>query len=140
MQSIGNQPKGIHRYSSTMLAYPNGRSPDISERIILGNLIIDLAGQDVHVGSERVRLTRLQFELLVLLAGDAGRVVSRERILTTVWGDASEGPNRKLNIQISRLRKRIQGSLPVIETIQSRGYRLRIPTDNGAARRRSAVS
>ena len=57
-----------------------------ADTIQVGEVMINLAGHRVHAGSAPVDLTKREFELLAMLARDAGIVLEREQILSTVWG------------------------------------------------------
>ena len=93
--------------------------------IRLGNLTIDRDRYDVWVGERRIDLTLVEFELLFHLAHNAGKVLSRQRLLEIVWGSAAAGDSQKLTVHISRLRKKITASRPwAIRTVKKRGYAL----------------
>jgi two-component system response regulator RstA len=101
----------------------------MATRITLGNLTIDRDRYDVWVGERRVDLTFVEFELLFLLARNAGKVVPRQRIFEAIWGDESERDPHKLTVHISRLRKKITASRPwKIQTVKKRGYALMNPS------------
>lgn len=93
--------------------------------IVLGNLTVDRDRYEVRIGGKRVALTFVEFEILFYLARNAGRVVSRERLLRAVWGEDPQDGDRKLTVHISRLRKKLRGSEPWrIQTVTKRGYAL----------------
>lgn len=91
--------------------------------IVLNNLSISRENFDVWVDDGRVAVTYLEFELLFLLASQAGRVVSIEDICARLWGDGASNVS-KLTVHVSRLRKKIAGSSWVIRTVKKRGYSL----------------
>jgi DNA-binding response OmpR family regulator len=95
-------------------------------RITLGNLIIDRGRVAVWVGGGLVDLTYVEFELLHILARNAGQVISRQRLMRSVWNESPPpGGDRKLTVHMSRLRTKLQGSYPWrIETYTRRGYGL----------------
>lgn len=93
------------------------------EPIDLGNVSIDRDRFEVRVGGRPVDLTFVEFELLCQLANNAGKVMTRRRLLEAVWGDSGSEGDRKLTVHVSRLRKKIAGSRPWrIETVTKRGY------------------
>lgn len=97
----------------------------MSSTITLGNIVIDRSRYDVLVGNQRIELTYVEFELLSVLARNAGKVVTRSRLLHSVWNDPDPDDDRKLTVHLSRLRKKLQGSYPwQIETYTKRGYAL----------------
>ena len=105
--------------------------------IDLGNVSIDRARFEVRVAGRRVDLTFVEFELLCELAKNAGKVMTRERLLRAVWSERSPEGDRKLTVHVSRLRKKIGDSWPWrIETVTKRGYVLA----DKAARQGASVS
>jgi DNA-binding response OmpR family regulator len=102
-------------------------------RIELGNVTIDRDRFEVRVGERRVDLTFVEFELLYQLARNAGKVLTRSRLVSAVWHEPASGENRKLTVHMSRLRTKMRGSSPwQIETVTKRGYAL-VPEDGGFA-------
>ena len=103
-------------------------------QIVLGNLVIDHDRYEVWVEEKRVGLTFLEFELLMLLARNAGKVVARDRLIRTIWGAPMEGQDRKLTVHMSRLRKKLERSQSWhIQTITKRGYALMNPNSEPRA-------
>ena len=97
----------------------------MKSRIVLGNVIIDRDRFEVWVGDERIELTFVEFELLCMLARNAGKVIPRSRLLLAVWNERSTGEDKKLTVHMSRLRKKLRGSNRWrIETVTKRGYAL----------------
>jgi two-component system alkaline phosphatase synthesis response regulator PhoP len=93
--------------------------------IMLGNLTIDRDRFEATVEGRRIDLTFVEFELLYALARNAGKALSRDRLVAAVWQTPSDQTHR-LTVHISRLRKKLHGSAPwQIETITKRGYILR---------------
>jgi DNA-binding response OmpR family regulator len=93
--------------------------------ITLGNVTIDRDRFEVWVDVRRVDLTFVEFELLCHLARNAGKVVARPKLVQAIWNEPPRGPDRKLTVHMSRLRKKMRGSRPWhIETITKRGYAL----------------
>ena len=87
-------------------------------------LVIDEAGRRVTVSGELVELTRIEFELLARLAGQAGRVASKTDLLAWVWG--FEGYDQNLvEVHISSLRRKLGASAKLIQTVRGVGYVLR---------------
>lgn len=89
----------------------------------LGNVSIDRDRFEVWVAGRQVDLTFVEFELLHELAKNAGKVMTRQRLLQTVWSERNSVGDRKLTVHVSRLRKKIGDSWPWrIETVTKRGY------------------
>jgi DNA-binding response OmpR family regulator len=73
-----------------------------------------------------VELTRLEFDLLYYLLANAGRVLTRKRLLEEVWGYDFAGDTRAVDSAIKRLRARLRTALPQadpIEAVRGVGYR-----------------
>jgi DNA-binding response OmpR family regulator len=111
--------------------------------IHLGDLKIDILNRTVRVGMSELHLTSLEQSLLYLLAANAGRVVTREEILDTLWGVDYVAESNVVDRQIRNLRARLQNDWKrprFIATIPGRGYRF-LPTFNAdVAEDREAVS
>src|SRR6266568_119992 len=93
--------------------------------IRLGELEIDILNCTVRVGTSQQQLTPLEQSLLYLLAANAGRVVTREEILDTLWGVDYVADSNVVDGQIRNLRARLQNDwrLPrLIVTEPGRGY------------------
>ena len=98
--------------------------------IRLGELEIDILNRTVKAGTSNLHLTSLEQSLLYLLAANAGRVVTREEILDTLWGADYVAESNVVDRQIRNLRARLQNDWRqprFIATIPGRGYRF-LPT------------
>jgi len=73
---------------------------------------------------QQVRLTRKEKELLAMLTQNAGRCVSRETLLRTIWQYAEGTRTRTVDVHIAHLRKKLAGSPISIETVTGIGYKL----------------
>ena len=99
-----------------------------SQVLRAGELSIDLERYDVTVAGRRVSLTYKEFQLLVLLASNPGRVYSRENLLSQIWGYDYLGGTRTVDVHVRRLRSKIEApGRSFIETIYLVGYRFKIP-------------
>ena len=91
-----------------------------------GDLVMDLANYTVHVAGRPVELTYKEYELLRFLATNRGRVISRETLLSKVWGYDFYGGARTVDVHIRRLRSKIEDRHNTfIETVRNVGYRFR---------------
>ncbi len=98
--------------------------------IKLGELEINILNRTVRAGTSELHLTSLEQSLLYLLAANAGRVVTREEILDTLWGVDYVAESNVVDRQIRNLRARLQNDWRqprFIATIPGRGYRF-LPT------------
>jgi two-component system KDP operon response regulator KdpE len=100
----------------------------VPTRLEVGALTIDLGRREVRVEERDVRLTPLEYRLLVLLARHAGLVLTHRQILREVWGQAYAGQTHYLLVFMAQLRKKIEPD-PArprwLVTEQGVGYRLR---------------
>jgi two-component system phosphate regulon response regulator PhoB len=88
------------------------------------HLAIDFDQQSALLDSERMTLTRKEYDLLALLVQHAGEIIPREALLMQVWGYGSEIRTRTLDVHVRRLRKKLGGYADqYIETIFGIGYR-----------------
>jgi two-component system phosphate regulon response regulator PhoB len=88
-------------------------------------LEIDFRAKTVVLDREPVRLTHMEFQVLTILAQNAGEIVPRSALLANVWGYGPEIRTRTLDVHIRRLRGKLKDySRKHIETIFGIGFRL----------------
>lgn len=97
------------------------------DRIKLGSVMIDLAAHEVTVDGRATTLTQQEFALLKFLAGNRGRVFSRQQLLERVWGVSYYGGSRTVDIHVRRLRMKLGKDNVPIETVRGVGYKLKTP-------------
>ncbi|MFO7648693.1 MULTISPECIES: winged helix-turn-helix domain-containing protein [Halomonas] len=94
-------------------------------RLVFGNLEIDSATREAWLEGGRIDLTSAEFDLLWLLASNAGRVLTREEIFSQLRGIRYDGQDRSIDVRVSRIRPKI-GDDPNqphrIKTVRSKGY------------------
>ena len=94
----------------------------------VGDLSIDQERYEVTVAGRRVALTYKEFQLLVLLASNPGRVYTREALLSQIWGYDYLGGTRTVDVHIRRLRSKVESpGRSFVETIWNVGYRFKAP-------------
>jgi DNA-binding response OmpR family regulator len=98
----------------------------VAERIVSGDLAIDLLAHEVTVAGRPVDVTRIEFDLLVALARSPRRVLTREQLIEAVW-DAPVDSSHVLDAHLSRLRCKIgqAGGERIAHAVRGIGYRLR---------------
>ena len=89
-----------------------------------GPIVIDADRHSVSVGGQEVKLTAKEFLLLQYLVQHRGRVLSRDLLLTDVWGYQYTGGTRTVDVHIRRLREKMPVLADAIETIKQFGYKL----------------
>ena len=95
------------------------------ERYCDARLEVDFQRQAVVLDRKPVRLTKMEFLLLTILAQNAGEIVPRAAMLAQVWGYRREIRTRTLDVHIRRLRRKLGDYGPKhIETIFKLGHRL----------------
>jgi DNA-binding response OmpR family regulator len=111
--------------------------------IKIGDLEIDILKRTVRAGTSELHLSSLEQSLLYLLAANAGRVVTREEILDTLWGVDYVAESNIVDRQIRNLRARLQDDWHeprFIATVPGRGYRFLATIDTEATHELGAVS
>jgi two-component system response regulator RstA len=76
----------------------------------IGSLEVDTSSRKVSVAGQQVPLTTMEFDVLSMLANDAGNVVKREDLYTHVIGIEYDGNDRGLDVHVSRIRRKLQRS------------------------------
>jgi two-component system KDP operon response regulator KdpE len=97
-----------------------------------GDVAIDLAGRTVTKSDEQVKLTKIEFDLLAVLARNAGKVVTHRHLLKEVWGPHAVHEPHYVRVFMANLRKKLEDepSRPqLLLTEQGVGYRLREAED-----------
>ena len=97
--------------------------PD-STPIHVGDLTIDPASREARSASGILNLRTQEFDLLLTLAENRGRVLSREQLLQQAWGFDFYGQTRTVDVHIAQLRKKLEGASVRIETVTGVGYKL----------------
>ena len=98
--------------------------------VTIGDLSIDVVEHTVTRNGREIPLTRLEFDLLVALAKEPGRVFTREALLSEVWGYHHSTDTRLVNVHVQRLRSKVEldpDNPEIVLTVRGVGYRLRIP-------------
>lgn len=102
------------------------RSPDAeddSNIVTVGDILIDKTTREVKFGEEFVTMTRTEFDLLVFLASNLGRVFTRDELLDHVWGYNHFPTTRTVDTHILQLRQKIPTIK--IETLRGVGYKMK---------------
>ena len=96
-------------------------------RLRIADLELDLLGREAVRGGESIQLTSQEFALLEYLVRNAGRVVTRTMILENVWRMRIDPATNVVDVQIYRLRNKVdgEGKRPLIHTIRGVGYVLK---------------
>ena len=116
----------VARIQTVLRRRPARAAVDDAELLRFDGLDIDSARRSVLRQGEAVELTGSEFELLLLLARDPGRVFNRDDILNHLRGHEADLYSRAVDIVVSRLRKKLE-PLDAIKTLRNAGYTLALP-------------
>lgn len=112
-----------------------GPDADPAGRLVNGPVELDVVRREVRVAGSPVHLTPREYELLKALLAHAGRVVTKGRLLRTVWGLAYADESEYLHVYVGRLRRKLAAADPshrvdrVISTEPGIGYRIADPCE-----------
>ncbi|MDL5028810.1 response regulator transcription factor VxrB [Vibrio gigantis] len=104
------------------LRLPDAEEQDAS-KVVAQNLIIDKATREVFFNELEVTLTRTEFDLLLFLASNLGRVFTRDELLDHVWGYNHFPTTRTVDTHVLQLRQKLPGL--EIETLRGVGYKMK---------------
>jgi Response regulators consisting of a CheY-like receiver domain and a winged-helix DNA-binding domain len=93
--------------------------------IKIKELEINVSSYTAHLGKQKLVLPRKEFETLVYLIRNKGRVLSRESILNSVWGENVHVVDRTIDVHIRKIREKLGIYAEYIETVPGVGYRFK---------------
>lgn len=96
-----------------------------ADAISYKNLAIDLSKHSASLDGKQVELTYTEFAILALLSKNAGRVFSRDMLISSVRGDEYAVTDRAVDVQIVNLRKKLGAFGANIETVRGIGYKMK---------------
>ncbi|MGD9794116.1 MAG: response regulator transcription factor [Acidimicrobiia bacterium] len=96
---------------------------DVNSPLVVGDISVDPLAYAVNVRGVPVELRRKEFELLVLLCREAGRVVTRERLLSEVWDLHWDSSTKTLDMHVLALRRKLGDAMEIV-TVRGVGYRM----------------
>lgn len=111
----------------------HGQATHANASSAAASLRIDTKARTVSIGEQSITLTTAEFDLLSLLADNAGDIVSRDLIISHLRGFAYDGLDRSIDRRVSRLRKKLSDDPidpKIIKTVRGKGYLLGIPVEN----------
>ena len=101
------------------------RRDNTEHRLAVGDVVLDPLEQRAWVADVEVTLSRREFAMLTALLENAGHVVSRQRLFDEVWDGEVDIRSNSIDVHMSRLRARLEGSARVrVTTLRGVGYRL----------------
>jgi two-component system KDP operon response regulator KdpE len=117
----------LARITATLRRTRPAVSPDPAPPVIvIGDLVIDLASQQVAKAGQPVHLTPTEFALLRELATNRGKLLTHAHLLRRVWGHGYETETEYVRVYVRRLRAKLEtdGGQPLILTQPRAGYRI----------------
>ncbi|MBI3971958.1 MAG: response regulator transcription factor [Chloroflexi bacterium] len=112
----------VARVKAVLRRAQNPADPDAT--IDIADLHVDPARREVRVAGRPVQLRGQEFELLLVLAKQEGRVMTREALLREAWGYDYLGESRTVDVHVAWLRERLQGAGIEIQAVRGFGYKL----------------
>jgi len=109
-------------------------SSEVSGILLLADIAIDILEHTITRSGKEIPLTRLEFDLLVALAKEPGRVFTREALLSEVWGYRHSTDTRLVNVHIQRLRAKVEHDSEnptIITTVRGIGYKAGVSGTRG---------
>lgn len=89
-----------------------------------GSLVVNLENREVFLDGKSIDLTYKEFELLVYLLENQDKVLSRDKIMSRVWGYDYMGETRTVDVHIRSLRAKLEDKAGLIKTVRNIGYKL----------------
>ena len=118
------KPFNIRELMLRVRAILRRRNADNGKRIISRHgLSLDQQGRRVSYEGETLELTALEYRIFEDFFLNAGRIRTREELLSSVWGYQFEGYERTVDVHIARLRRKLGDAAHCIETVRGMGYR-----------------
>jgi len=101
-------------------------SSESSTTLRIGDIVIDQVAHTIIRNGKTIPLTRLEFDLLVALAKEPGRVFTRDALLSEVWGYQHAADTRLVNVHVQRLRAKVEEDADnpqIVLTVRGVGYK-----------------
>ena len=117
-------PRELVARVKAILRRGENRPTTADKPLKLGELLIDPVRHEAHVAERLLDLRTQEFDLLLTLANQPGRVFTREQLLQMAWGFDFYGQTRTVDVHVAHLRKKLEGSSIKIETVTGVGYKL----------------
>ncbi len=119
-------PRELVARAKAILRRSDGKHTADDSPVHVGDLDMDPASREVQIGSRKLDLRAQEFDLLLTLAKQPGRVFRREQLLQLAWGFDYYGQTRTVDVHIAHLRKKLEGGKTKIETVTGVGYKITV--------------
>jgi len=111
----------VSRVRAVLRRYKGKEKPEI---LRCGSLVMNLGEHTIKAGDTSVKLTLKEFEILHVLMEHPGKVFTREKLLSEVWGLDFMGESRTVDVHIGTLRNKLLDCASYIKTVRGVGYRM----------------
>lgn len=92
--------------------------------VVIGQLVVDLEGRRVRLDDRALPLTAKELAIIDLLATRSGKVVGRDDLLESIWGEVNDSARASLDVLIARIRQKLGTHARLLQTIRGVGYLL----------------
>ena len=89
-----------------------------------GDITVIQSSYEVLLGKEKIEITLKEFELLVYLIINKGKALSRDQLLTNLWGFSYDGDSRVVDVHVFKLREKLDPKAEFLKTVRGVGYKL----------------
>ncbi len=117
-------PRELVARAKAILRRRNAKPREDARPVTAGSLKMDPARREARADARLLDLRTQEFDLLLALAAQPGRVFTREQLLQEAWGFDFYGQTRTVDVHVAHLRRKLEGTSVRIETVTGVGYRL----------------
>lgn len=114
----------VARVKAILRRFGAKKLTEISEVIEIGDLTINLSNREIRKGEINLPVRTQEFDLLVAMARQPGRVFTREQLLQMAWGFEYFGETRTVDVHVAQLRRKLALSSVKLVTVSGVGYKL----------------
>lgn len=120
------KPFSTVELASRLAAIQRRRKTHGEPVVVLGNLSLDFSKREIAFGGQLLKLTPIEYNLLKLLAQNAGRVITQKKLLTDIWGPNATEQAQYLRVYVAHLRKKLGECGVQIRNEPGVGYRMEV--------------
>lgn len=114
----------VSRVKAVLRRGRQGQSEPADDVLTVGGITLDSKKHEVRVGDRKVALTLKEFGLLERLMKNRNVVLTRNQLLTEIWGYDFGGETRTVDVHVRTLRQKLDLQQDIIETVRGVGYRI----------------
>ncbi len=118
-------PRKLISRIRAVLRRAEGVKTEAGKNIDYGKVVIDRESYMVKISGEQIFFPRKEFEILYYLASHEGKVISRETLLSRIWGTDVYVGDRTIDVHIRKIREKLGEQAEMIETIKGVGYKFK---------------